>query len=229
MIAQKEYGTFRLASDLGEQQTWAKIIQRLAVFATRFATESTPPFATIWAEEGRTNNNSSNNTPIMTLWSPSSWLGINLPAGPVLAMLGALYFLWPCRRNKAADTVRRNQHSAAPEVMTAREGDEDFETSTTHANYAAKNKKMKSRDTTNNAGKKPKGDNSRSSSGSRSESNNPTAVKWFDSLQFVPGGPLIVVQAIVYSGFINCLANLSFAPLHLNITSRMWQQVCATT
>lgn len=227
MIAQKEYGTFRLASDLGEQQTWAKIIQRLAVFATRFATESTPPFATTWTEEGR--NNSSTNTPIMTLWSPSSWLGINLPAGPVLAMLGALYLLWPCRRDKAADTVRSNQHSAAPEVMTARERDEDFETSKTHANNAAKNKKMKSRDTTNYAAKKSKGDNSRSSSGSRSESKNSSAAEWFDSLQFVPGGPLIVVQAIVYSGFINCLANLSFAPLHLNITSRMWQQVRATT
>jgi hypothetical protein len=37
---------------------------------------------------------------------------------------------------------------------------------------------------------------------------------------------LLVGQALIYSGFINCLANLSFAPLHLNITSRMWQQVC---
>jgi hypothetical protein len=40
-------------------------------------------------------------------------------------------------------------------------------------------------------------------------------------------GLLLLVQVICYSVLINGLANLSFSPLHLNITARMWQQVCA--
>jgi len=213
LLAQKEYGTFRLASDLGEQQTWAKIAQRLAVFATRFATESSPSFV-----------ERSNQTPTMPLWSPSFWFG-SFPMGPAFTFIGAVYLLWPCHRE--VDSTRDCPNSAVPEVLVAKEEDE-VKISTNQTQSGAKKKKgKKSHGTTNSdAANISKSNDSKAYSSDRSEDNNSTAVEWFGSLRFVPGGPLIVVQAIVYSGFINCLANLSFAPLHLNIASRMWLQVC---
>jgi hypothetical protein len=42
---------------------------------------------------------------------------------------------------------------------------------------------------------------------------------------YLPGGPLLVAQFTTYVVFMNGLANLSFSPLHMNITARMWLQV----
>ena len=197
----REYGTFKLASELGEQQDWAKIAARMAVFLRRFGSESgawlAPLVAAVATDDDKGGAGPSPDSS-SSLLSSTPWPHL---FGPALALLGILELLRPSA-----------QPTPLPPLPPAEEPCSSFSSPPPQPVTQSK---------------KRSGPNSASASTTTSTTTAAAAAAAAASgeeVHFLPGGPTLVVMLVAYSVFINCLANLSFSALHINITARMWQQ-----